>query len=182
MEAWKRKKSLMRGAKYSAIFEPMEREVLGDLAASVAEALIRRCQSAPKDELAELTGMASGHKDAPSDPALARLLPDFEMEGDEEFEGDNSLLRSLHENDICRAKLQNLQVVTEALGPNGNVAVVATEEEAHAWIAALNDIRLFLASGDVHGEEVEENRDQIVQWLAFNQDTLLTAMMGDLDA
>ncbi|WP_047240810.1 DUF2017 domain-containing protein [Corynebacterium epidermidicanis] len=181
MQAWKKKKALMRGAKYMATFEPMEREVLGDLAANLAETLIRRCQTAPKDELAELTGMVSGHKEAPEDPALARLLPDFEMEGDEEFEGDNSLLRSLHENDICRAKLANLQVVTEALGPNGNVAVSASEEEAHAWIAALNDIRLHLASAEMRGEESEQNRDEIVQWLAYNQDTLLSAMMGDID-
>lgn len=180
MEAWKRKKSLIRGARYSTVFEPMEREVLGELAANVAEALMYRCQTAPKDELAELTGMVSGHKDKPEDPALARLLPDFELEGDEEFEGDNSLLRSLHENDICRAKLENLQVISTALGPDGNVAVVATEEEAHHWIAGLNDIRLYLASGEVRGgEDAEQNREELVQWLAYNQDTLLSAMMGD---
>lgn len=179
MEAWKRKRGLRRSAKYSVVFEPMEREVLGDLASSVAELLIDRCQSAPKDELAELTGMVSGHKDAPTDPGLARLLPDFEREGDEEFEGDNSLLRSFHENDICRAKLENLQVITEALGPDGGVAVVATEEEAHAWLGGLNDIRLYLASSPVEGgEQMEAERDTIVQWLAFNQDSLLEAMMG----
>lgn len=181
MEAWRKKKSLMRGAKYSVVFEPMEREVLGDMAATVAEVLINRCQTAPKDELAEITGMVSGHKEAPSDPALARLLPDFEMQGDEEFEGDNALLRSLHENDICRAKLENLQVIIEALGPDGSVAVVATEAEAHAWIAGLNDIRLYVASGELRGgEQEEQERDMLVQWLAFNQESLLEAMMGEL--
>lgn len=177
MEAWKKKKGLMRGAKFSAVFEPMEREVLGDMAAAVAEALIQRAQSAPKDELAELTGMASGHKEAPADPALARLLPDFEMHGDEEFEGDNALLRSLHENDICRAKLENLRVISDALGPDGGVAVVATEAEAHAWVAGLNDIRLYLASGDVHGgESAEQERDMLVQWLAYVQESLLEVL------
>lgn len=181
MEAWRKKKSLLRGVKYSVVFEPMEREVLGDMAAAVAEALINRCQSAPRDELAELTGMASGHKEAPTDPSLARLLPDFEMAGDEEYEGDNSLLRSLHETDICRAKLENLQVISEALGPDGSVAVVATEEQAHAWIAGLNDIRLYLASGELPPNEQEvESRDMLVQWLAFNQESLLEAMMGEL--
>ncbi|MEJ5928684.1 DUF2017 domain-containing protein [Corynebacterium sp. H128] len=179
MEAWKKRKSIMRGARFTVTFEPMEREVLGDMASAVAEALIHRAQSAPKDELAELTGMASGHKEPPTDPALARLLPDFEMAGDEEYEGDNSLLRSLHENDICRAKLENLAVITNALGPDGNVAVVATEEEAHAWVAGLNDIRLYLASGELKGSEQEEqDRDMLVQWLAFNQESLLEAMMG----
>ena len=142
MQAWKRKKALMRAPKYTTTFEPMEREVLGELAATVAEALIHRCQSVPKDELEELTGIRSGHKEAPMDPSLARLLPDFERAGDEEYEGDNSLLRSIHENDICRNKLENLQVITEALGPDGNVQVVLDETQVHAWLAAINDMRL----------------------------------------
>ncbi|MEZ2122782.1 MULTISPECIES: DUF2017 domain-containing protein [unclassified Corynebacterium] len=179
MDAWKRRKGLLRGrARFTATFEPMEREVLGDLAATVAEALIRRAQSAPKDELAEMTGMPSGHKEAPQDPALRRLLPDFEREGDEEYEGDNSLLRSLHENDICRGKLENLQVISEALGPNGNVAVAVPETEVHAWIAGLNDIRLYVASGEVKGEAAEQEREALVEWLAYNQNSLLEALMG----
>ncbi|ARU46650.1 DUF2017 domain-containing protein [Corynebacterium silvaticum] len=178
MQPWKKKKGLMRGVHFVCAFEPMEREVLGNLASTVSEALIHRAQSAPKDELAELTGMPSGHKEAPTDPALARLLPDFEKEGDEEFEGDNSLLRCLHETDITRAKIEHLQVLGQALGPDGGVHVDITEPEAHAWIAALNDIRLYVASGEVFGAEAEEDRDSLVEWLAYNQESLLTAMMG----
>ena len=44
----------MRAPKITAVFEPMEREVLGDLTATVSEAIIERAQSAPKDELAEM--------------------------------------------------------------------------------------------------------------------------------
>ena len=40
MQPWKKKKSLMRGPKITAVFEPMEREVIGDLTATVSEALI----------------------------------------------------------------------------------------------------------------------------------------------
>lgn len=176
MQAWKKKAGLLRAPKFSTVFEPMEREVLGDMAAMVAEALIHRCQTAPKDELAELTGMASGHKEAPSNPSLARLLPDFEMQGDEEFEGDNALLRSLHENDICRAKLENLRIMGEALGPDGGVAVTISEEEAHAWVAALNDIRLFIASSD--SREIAEDRDGVVEWLAYVQESLLEVLFA----
>lgn len=180
MQPWKKKKGLMRAAKYSCVLEPMEREVLGDLTATVSEALIKRAQSTPKDELSEMTGIPTGHKDAPADPSLARLLPDFERDGDEEYDGDNSLLRSLHEADITRAKLANLQVVNNALGPDGGVNVNITEEEAQAWVAALNDIRLFVAAGEVRGgEQAEQDRDNLVEWLAFNQDSLLTAMMGN---
>ncbi|MDO4686979.1 MAG: DUF2017 domain-containing protein [Corynebacterium sp.] len=179
MAHWRKKKGLMRAAKYVATFDPMEREVLGEYAAIVAEALIERCRTAPKDDLAELTGMPSGHREPPVDPSLARLLPDFEREGDEEYEGDNALLRSLHENDICRAKLENLQVISQALGPDGGVQVHASEEEAQAWLYGLNDIRLFIASGELRGgEAVEQDRQNILEWLAYNEESLLNAMMG----
>lgn len=81
MQAWKKKKSFMRGAKYTTIFEPMEREVLGDLTATVSEAIIARAQSAPKDELADMLDMPTGHTEAPEDPSLARLFPDFKRQG-----------------------------------------------------------------------------------------------------
>ena len=148
MQAWKRKKALMRAPKYTTTFEPMEREVLGELAATVAEALIHRCQSVPKDELEELTGIRSGHKE---------------------------------ENDICRNKLENLQVITEALGPDGNVQVVLDETQVHAWLAAINDIRLYIASGEIHsgidgGVAAREDQEMLVQWLAYNQESLLEAL------
>lgn len=179
MQPWRRKKGLMRAPRYSTVFDPMEREVIGDLTATVSEALIQRAQSAPKDELAAMMDLPSGHSEAPEDPSLARLLPDFEREGDEEFDGDNSLLRSLHENDIIKAKLMNLQVINEALGPTGGVAVTIEEEDAHRVIAALNDMRLYVASADAKSEAAEQDRDNLVEWLAFCQDSLLQALMGE---
>ena len=68
MQPWRRKKGLMRSPRFSTVFDPMEREVIGDLTATVSEALIQRAQSAPKDELAEMMGMAAGHTEAPTDP------------------------------------------------------------------------------------------------------------------
>lgn len=181
MQAWKKKKGLLSKPRYTCVLEPMEREVLGDLAATVSEALIARAQSVPRDPLEELTGITSGHKEPPTDPGLARLLPDFEKAGDEEFEGDNALLRSLHENDITRAKLENLQVIAQAIGPDGSVNVTLDENQAKAWLAATNDIRLYLASSEVAGPpEAKADRDSLVEWLAYNQETLLNAMMGSL--
>ena len=179
MQPWRRKKGLMRTPRYSTVFDPMEREVIGDLTATVSEALIQRAQSAPKDELAAMMDMPSGHSEAPEDPSLARLLPDFEREGDEEFDGDNSLLRSLHENDIIKAKLMNLQVINAALGPTGGVAVTVEEEEAHQVIAALNDMRLYVASAAAKNEAAAQDRGNLVEWLAFCQDSLLEALMGE---
>ncbi|MDK8450848.1 DUF2017 domain-containing protein [Corynebacterium mastitidis] len=184
MQQWRRKKSLMRAPKYSTVLDPMEREVLGNLASAVSEALIERVRSAPKDELAELTGMAAGHKEAPEDPALARLLPDFQRAGDEEFEGDASLLRSLHENDIVRAKLDTLQEVVQALGPDGSVNVTLEEPQAHRWLAAVNDLRLYVAAGAQDSArdgapDAVPDTERLVEWLAYHQDSLLDAMMGE---
>ncbi|CCI82778.1 DUF2017 domain-containing protein [Corynebacterium otitidis] len=186
MKPWTRSKRFARAVRYQTTLEPMEREVLGNLASGVAEALIARVQSAPKDELSEITGINSGHQEPPEDPALKRLLPDFEREGDEEFDGDNGLLRSLHETDICRGKIENLQVVSEHLGPTGGVNVTLSEEDAHRWLAALNDLRLYVAAGaglDLTGMDVEaidaaEESETLVEWLAYNQDSLLQALMG----
>lgn len=63
-------------------------------------------------------------------------------------------------------------MVTQALGPDGSVAVTLDEAQAQAWVAALNDLRLYLSAGD------HPDTHTLVEWLAFNQDSLLTAMMG----
>lgn len=178
MQPWRRKKGLMRAsAKFTTRFEPIERELIGDLTATVSEALISRAQSAPKDEFAEMLGVSTGHTEPPQDPRLARLLPDFERADDEEFEGDNGLLRSLHENDIIKAKLTNLQVVNEALGPTGGVDVSIEESEAPKFVAALNDMRLYVSEDTSGGEEAQQNRQLLLDWLAGCQDSLLQAMM-----
>ena len=178
MQPWRKKKALLRGAKFQTVLEPMEREVLGNLTSTVSEAIIQRAQSAPKDELAEMMDMPTGHKDAPEDSSLARLFPDFFTAGEEEYDGDAGLMRSLHENDIAKDKLQNLQVINHALGPVGGVEVSIEEADAHAFLAGLNDLRLYLASGDIFSEEDEQNRDTLVEWLGYCQDSLLEALMG----
>ncbi|MCS4532585.1 DUF2017 domain-containing protein [Corynebacterium sp. ES2730-CONJ] len=179
MHAWKKKKSLLKGVSFSCELEVHERQILGNLAATVAEALIERAQSAPKDELAELTGMPSGHTVAPEDPGLARLLPDFEREGDEEYEGDNGLLRALNETEITKEKLAGLSAISHAIGPGGSEHIKLSEPEALLWLRALNDIRLFFAASEIAQPDESRDRDQIVEWLAYNQDSLLQAVMGE---
>ena len=74
MEHWKRKKGLMRsGVKFTTRFDPLEREVIGDLTATVSEALIARAQSAPKDEFSEMMGLSASHSEAPADPRLSLI-------------------------------------------------------------------------------------------------------------
>ena len=50
MRPWKRKRGMLRGgARYVTVLEPAERALLGELSATVADALIGRAWSAPKD-------------------------------------------------------------------------------------------------------------------------------------
>lgn len=181
MENWKRKGGVFREPNYVTTMDAMEREVVGYLAALVTEKLAERVRSAPKDELAELTGIGSGHKDAPTDPSLARLLPDFELAEQEAFPGDISMMRSLHEADICREKVERLILVCDKLGPDqgDDNQVVLTQSEAEQWVGALTDIRLFLASAQLQLEsDAFVDRDEVLQWLGFQLESLLEAMMG----
>ncbi|HIW91123.1 MAG TPA: DUF2017 domain-containing protein [Candidatus Corynebacterium avicola] len=188
MKAWAKKKSLVRGIRFLTELEPMEREMLGDSASTVGERLIGRARSAPKDELAEMTGLPSGHSDAPTDPALAALLPSFFRDGDEEVEGESGVSRQFNETDIIKAKLLNLRLVGDKLGPDGSVHVNLTEREVQPWLGAMADIRTF------HNAELERFRAELgaeskevaaaenyLEWLGYHQDSLLTALMGELD-
>jgi hypothetical protein len=185
---WTKKKGLVRGTRYQTRLEPLEREMLGDSAVTVSDALMGRARSAPKDELAEMTGLPSGHTDAPEDPALARLLPSFVRDGAEEVEGEASVTRQFTETDIIKAKLINLRILIDALGPDGSVNISIGTDQAGPWLNAVADIRTYhSAQLDVyrveHGESSQEAETaaNYLDWLGYHQDTLLSAMMGELD-
>ncbi|WP_288814536.1 DUF2017 domain-containing protein [uncultured Corynebacterium sp.] len=188
MDAWTKKKGMMRGTRFITRLDPMEREMLGESASTIADALMERVRTAPKDELAEMTGMTSGHAKAPENAALARLLPSFFKEGQEEVEGDAALMRQLNETDIIRNKLLSLRIVADTLGPDGSVNISLSESEARLWTNALTDIRNY------HHQQLQEfilrygeedqrciAAQQYMDWLGGHLDSLLFAMMGDLD-
>src|SRR5699024_8618763 len=108
MEPWKKKTGMLRGTRFVTQLNPLERETLGNCAATVADALMERVRTAPKDEQAELTGMTSGHSEPPSSPALARILPNFFAEGAEKVEGDAALTRQLNGTAVLQCKVMNL--------------------------------------------------------------------------
>ena len=178
MEPWKPRKGLLRKRTVGTIFEPMERELLGNAAAELCNALIKRQRTAPKDALEEMTGISSGHTEKPNHPGLARLLPDFEAADAEEFEGENGMLRQIHEPEIISEKLTHLRYIVDALGPDGSVNVTLDDDEVPRWLAALNDIRLYKAAEfiDEDGCLPEAGGDRrFVEWLAVCQESLLEA-------
>ncbi|GGG25170.1 hypothetical protein GCM10007304_43760 [Rhodococcoides trifolii] len=172
-----------------------EAAVLRSLVSSVGGLLEQRSAQSPVDDLAELTGIRSGNTSAPTDPTLARLLPDFHRpEGadasDPELElaeqADlNGALRSIHEPDIIDAKRAAGAVVLDTLPADGG-RIVLTPEQADAWLAALNDVRLAL--GTTLGIEADtpdafEADDpraphlDVYHWLTWMQDSLVQALM-----
>ena len=183
MRPWKRKRSLLGGGvKYVTAFEGTERDLLLNLAATVADSLMERARSAPKDELAEMTGMPVGHSEAPSDPKLARLLPDFTKPGEESVEGENALMRQLHESEIVESKLHSLRAIIDDLEPAESGQVSISESDAHAWVAGINDLRIYLhvSMENLNGsiEQIEQT-DAMYQWLSYNQESLLDQLMGE---
>jgi len=159
---------------------------------SLTDLLAEREASAPRDELSELTGIPSGHTRPPTDATLGRLLPDFHRpDQDHELGADvvngnlNSALRSVHEPHIIDEKMAAAQILLASL-PEGGGDIALTEDQAMAWLTALNDVRLAL--GAMLGIS-EDTPDQlpadhphaahldIYHWLTVMQELLVEAMM-----
>ncbi|WP_280369884.1 DUF2017 domain-containing protein [Nocardia wallacei] len=187
MRKWSRKNSLS-GLKLRSEMEAREAEVLRSLVGAVTGLLSDRAQSAPEDDLAELTGLRSGNSSPPDDPRLARLLPDFHRPEPGSPDADradlNSALRGLHEPDIIEAKVAAGSVVLDTLPATGG-KVVLTPEQADAWLSALNDVRLALGTAlGIENDTPEQLAPDdpraphldVYHWLTWMQDSLLQAL------
>lgn len=193
MRPWTRKHSL-GGVKFRTEIDVHEAAVLRSLVSSVEALLEARDADAPQDDLAELTGLRTGNTEAPADPILARLLPDFhrpEMDPDasnarsDEAVDVNGALRGLHEPDIIAGKRHFADELLRTLPAEGG-RIALSIEEADCWVAAVNDARLALGSalkidantpdelpeGDPRAPDMD-----VYHWLTWLQDSLVQAMM-----
>ena len=159
MKAWQRKSSL-GGPRIKSVMESHEVQILHALVCNVVDMLEQRRDSAPHDELAEITGMRSGHSELPDEAPLARLLPDFHRpekadgpEGQSGSDADreavarahNSGMRMIYEPEIIDAKLTSAAVLLRSLPARGGT-VSLTAGQAQAWMGCLNDVRLGLGA------------------------------------
>lgn len=176
MNGWKRSGRGSR-VRYTSGFSGEEAAVLRGLFTEVRQMLAGRAEIAPADELAELTGIRTGPTSRPTDRVLARLLPDFTTEDSDLASG----LRSLHEPELIEAKDSAAATVLDTL-PEAGGRLELTAEQADAWLAALNDVRLALGTAlDVNEEMPEELPDDdprarhlgVYHWLTFVQDSLV---------
>lgn len=191
MREWTRRHSL-GGMRFRSELNGHEAAVLRSLVTSVVGMLDAREEETPQDDLAALTGMMSGNNEPPSDPVVARLLPDFhrpdadpEGAGDEENADLNGALRGLHELDIIAEKRRVARELLRTL-PEAGGRVALAPEEADSWTTALNDVRLALGTAlHIDADTPDELPDDdpragdlnIYHWVTWIQDSLVQAMM-----
>lgn len=128
---------------------------------------------------------ATGPPEAPSDPVLARLLPDAYPD-DPQAAGE---FRKYTESSLREAKKYFAQTLLETLPPKGG-RVKLTADQARDWLRALNDVRLMFG---VRLEVTEDYDEQLAAldpkdpriaafhvygWLGAVQDSLVRAIGG----
>lgn len=166
--------------------------MLRGMVGSIDEMLAERAEAAPTDELAAMTGLRTGSSTPPEDATLARLLPDFhrlDELGPDEADGAGpdsaAALRSLHEPELIDAKREVAAVVLATCPPEGG-KVSLTPEEADAWLAAINDVRLSLGVVlDIDADTPDQLPDDdprsghlgVYQWLTWVQDSLVQVLL-----
>lgn len=189
MRIWKRVET-QDGPRFRSALELHEADLLKNLVGSVVGILKTRESSAPADELEEITGMKTGNAQPPGNPTLRRLLPDFYRPDSREpgppvsADNLNAALRGLHEPEIIEAKRVAAQQLLDTVPQRGG-RFELTEEQANAWIAAVNDIRLALGTMlDIGPDGPELPADHPLtaqlgayQWLTLLQEYLVVALM-----
>jgi hypothetical protein len=121
------------------------------------------------------------------DPVLERLFPKAYLEP-EDLDRDAEYQR-LVRDDLLEAKLANLDVVTKTLDratlSMRRWTVDLSEEEAGAWLGALNDLRLALGvrlgitedfEGDVDPSDPQAPALHVLSYLGWLEENLLEAL------
>ncbi|OBG90209.1 hypothetical protein A5697_13385 [Mycobacterium sp. E3251] len=191
MRKWKRVETA-DGPRFRSALASHEAALLKNLATAMLGLLDERESSSPADELEQITGIKTGNSDPPKDPTLRRLLPDFFHPDDDDPSASdaadslNAALRSLHEPEIIGAKRLAAQRMLDTVPQDGG-RFDLTEEDANAWVAAVNDIRLTLGVMLEVGPEGPERLPadhplavhfDVYQWLTVLQEYLVLVLMG----
>ncbi|MCB0950089.1 MAG: DUF2017 domain-containing protein [Mycobacterium sp.] len=191
MRKWKRVQGV-DGPRFRSALAAHEAELLTNLVTSLLGMLEDRQASAPVDELAEITGIRTGNSVPPQDDTMMRLLPDFyrpgvgDSAGVDVAESLNSALRGLHEPAIIDAKRQAAQRLLDTV-PVGGGKFELTEDDAHRWAAAVNDVRLALGTMlDIGADGPDQlpadhpmaGHLDVYQWLTVLQEYLVLSLIG----
>lgn len=174
--------------------------VIADTALLLGEDLRRGERPEPGSAVGHELSWSTEGLEAPTDPALARLVPTASKDDD----GVAAEFRRLTEADLKSGKAARLRLVWESLtGPGEKVRVAP--ERAMDWAAALTDVRLVLSerleirtdadaeavyeraeAGAATGERSEEDEvraalGSLYAALTWLQESLLQVMLPTLD-
>ena len=138
-------------------------------------------RSTPADPLEALVGLPPGDPVRPTDPALARLLPDAYRDDPTA----SAQFRRYTDSDLRARKRGNAQTVLAAL-PASAGRVVLDRDAADAWLTCLNDLRLVLGTRLAVTEDLDaelltadDPRRQALEvydWLGGLQESLLQCL------
>ena len=166
-----------------------ERELLAGLMVEV-EDLLDDGRSPLVDPLEALIETSPDAR-TPTDPALARLLPEAspdDLDAGREF-------RRLTEGSLRRRKREALAMARHSLDRPGPLQL--DQAEAQAWLTALNDVRLVLATrlelrsdedaerllhraAEMAPEDPRAWMAAVYDFLTWLQETLVTALAAEL--
>ena len=119
----------------------------------------------------------------PDDPVLARLLPDGYRD-DPDAAGE---FRKYTESSLRGAKQQAAQEMLDTL-PEAGGKIQLTHDQAHAWLKALNDVRLALGVrldvtedfeeqwGRLRADDPQSAAYEVYAWLGAVQESLVQAL------
>ena len=190
MRKWKRVDTA-DGPRFRSSLASHEAALLHGLVTSMLGMLEDRESSSPADELEKITGIRTGNSQPPQDETMKRLLPDFYRSqtdhpaGSATAESLNSALRSLHEPEIIDAKREAAQRLLQTIPKDGG-RFELTEDDAQAWAAAVNDVRLALGTmldvGPAGPERLPADHPMaghldVYQWLTVLQEYLVLGLM-----
>ena len=164
--------------------EPVEQMILVSLLDQVAHLLQPEPPgSSHSDPLAALLDL---HLDtaveSPTDPVVARLLPDAHRD-DPDIAAE---FRRYTELDLRREKVARVHRALTLL-TGTEEPVVVDVDAIEDWLRALNDVRLALGTrlgirDDLSGAQVSEDgvpARQVYEWLGWLQDSLLEVLHAD---
>lgn len=170
---------------YVANFSTSESEVLVNLVEQIIELLGERKDHYSDDSLAAMIGITS-HDSPPDDEVLLRLLPNAYAD-----QVDASEFRRYTESTLRAKKHSNAMSMRIDLKSSPDGCIEVDRAGAHAWLGAMNDIRLALGirlklQENSHEDlEVLESDNPmrgvyaVYSWLGWLQESLVRALMDD---
>jgi hypothetical protein len=168
-----------RGGGVRAALAPAEASLLRSLVGQIIELVAPDGPRQTKTDDPLDWDALEAELETPDDPVLARLLPDGyrdDPDAAQEF-------RKYTEPELRSAKQQNAQEMLDTL-PEAGGKIQLDHDQAHAWLKALNDVRLALGIRLGVTEEFEEQwgalRADDPQWAAYEVYAWLGAVQESL--